>query len=416
MPVSGGRVRVIGPLPQVSPSFKFDERKDRKYNAYGPFFMQGAPSLLNKCGVCFIAPKAYPLFNPTVNEPFGGAPVDLYFLATELARDSAFAVSFIVADYGQAEEEIRAGVRLIKSFAFRDGPVRSTRRVWEALKRADADIYFHKSITAGTALIAWFCRRHGRKFIYRTASSRECDGTDVRARPLLGLTFKWALHHANAVSTQTESDAQSLRATLGVDSVVIRNGWRIPPLVIQPRDTILWAGRTMNVKRPERFVELARQMPDLHFTMICQHATGDDRYEQFVAEARQVQNLTFLEHVPFSEIGAYFQRARVLVNTSDSEGFPNTFIQACIAATPILSLNVNPDGFLDRFDCGRCAGGDGERFTQILRELCEPGLAARLGDHGRRYAEQYHNVGKVIEEYKTVFRKLQSQQPRGHGT
>lgn len=34
--------------------------------------------------VCFIAPKAYPLFNPDVKKVFGGAEVDLYFLATVL--------------------------------------------------------------------------------------------------------------------------------------------------------------------------------------------------------------------------------------------------------------------------------------------------------------------------------------------
>ncbi len=50
--------------------------------------------------VCFISPKAYPLFNPNVEAVFGGAEVDLYYLATELAKDDSFTVSFITADYG----------------------------------------------------------------------------------------------------------------------------------------------------------------------------------------------------------------------------------------------------------------------------------------------------------------------------
>ena len=38
--------------------------------------------------VCFIAPKAYPIFNPAIREVFGGAQLDLYLLATELAKET----------------------------------------------------------------------------------------------------------------------------------------------------------------------------------------------------------------------------------------------------------------------------------------------------------------------------------------
>ena len=58
-------------------------------------------------------PKAYPLFNPQIKTVFGGAEVDLYLLATELAKDNDFAVSFITADYGQPPIETIAGVKII---------------------------------------------------------------------------------------------------------------------------------------------------------------------------------------------------------------------------------------------------------------------------------------------------------------
>ena len=51
--------------------------------------------------VCFVSPKAYPLFDDKAQGVFGGAEVDLYMLGTELAADDAFEVSFIVADYAQ---------------------------------------------------------------------------------------------------------------------------------------------------------------------------------------------------------------------------------------------------------------------------------------------------------------------------
>jgi hypothetical protein len=38
--------------------------------------------------VCFVSPKAYPLFDDTAKGVFGGADVDLYMLDTKLAKGS----------------------------------------------------------------------------------------------------------------------------------------------------------------------------------------------------------------------------------------------------------------------------------------------------------------------------------------
>ena len=62
--------------------------------------------------ICYIAPKTYPVFNPDVGDYFGGANVDLYYLATEIAKDDKFESSFIVADYGQPDGEVIENVTL----------------------------------------------------------------------------------------------------------------------------------------------------------------------------------------------------------------------------------------------------------------------------------------------------------------
>jgi len=127
--------------------------------------------------VCFIAPKAYPLFEPAVGEVFGGAELDLYQLAQALAEDECFAVSFIVADYGQAEVEQYGKIRVIKSLDFRRAAPVGAWRVWRALRRADSDVYMIKTASPGVPLVSAFCRRYGRAFVYRTASAAECDGS-----------------------------------------------------------------------------------------------------------------------------------------------------------------------------------------------------------------------------------------------
>ena len=150
-------------------------------------------------------------------------------------------------------------------------------------------------------------------------------------------------------------------------------------------------------------MQLAEEMPKERFMMICQRATGDDKYEELSARAGQVKNLQFIERVPFAEIGSYFQKAKVLVNTSDSEGFPNTFIQACNYAMPILSLKVNPDEFLDKYNCGQSCNGDFQRLVNSLKFMLAENNFLNLGKNARRYAEQNHDIKKIIEEYKKLF-------------
>ncbi len=350
-------------------------------------------------------PKAYPLFNPNVEAVFGGAEVDLYYLATELAKDDSFTVSFITADYGQEPVETTEAVKVIKSLDFNQNPLTGALKIWRAMKKANADIYLLKTTSPGTPLVAFFCLVNKRKFLYRAASARDCDGSYLAEHYFLGKAFKWSLHKAGLVFTQNETDKSNLADTVGVSAITIPNGHRLTELPQGRRDTILWVGRSAAVKQPQLFLQLADTMPDEKFTFICQRATGDKYYDKLVARAKAVKNLEFIERVPFGQVESYFARAKVFVNTSDSEGFANTFIQACKAATPILSLAVNPDCFLDKYKCGLCADKNWEKFVSQCKMLTEPAKIKEFGRNGRRYVEEYHDVAKIVEKYKELFRQ-----------
>ncbi len=363
-----------------------------------------------KTNVCFVSPKSYPLFDHSIDAVFGGAEVDLYMLGTELAKDPGFNVSFIVADYAQADECEIEGVRLLKSLSFKEGPLAGAIKVWQAMRKANADIYMLKTASPGVPLAVLFCAIHKRIFAYRAASSRECDGTYANQHKILGKLFNWSLQKAKLVTVQNTNDKDSLNQTVAVQAQVIPNGHRLPPDTTGSRDSILWVGRSAQVKQPQLFIDLARQMPDEKFVMICQRATGDDNYNQLCQHAKNVKNLQFHQRVPFHEIDAFFQRAKILVNTSDSEGFPNTFIQACKAQTAILSYNVNPDSFMDKFNCGMCADGDGEKLGKLLNELLTNRRHTELGANGRKYVEGKHDIAKIIDRYKEAFKQLNEKQ------
>jgi len=365
----------------------------------------------NPVKVCFVMLKAYPVFNREVKEIFGGAEVDFYYLATELAKDKDYDVSCIVADYGQPRVEVRQGVALISSVKnLQKYRLRDAWHLWRALRKADAQIYVRELASLVTVECAAFTRLYRRKLVYRTAHTRECDGTYLREHWLRGRAFAWALRHADKVITQNTDDVRQLHETIGVRANVIRGAHVLKPLDENPRETILWAARSASFKRPELFLKLARQMPDKHFTMICPKATDDDRYDELVEKAKQIQNLEFIPGVPFDELDDYFARARVFVSTSSSEGFPNTYIHACKCATPILTLKVNPDNFISKYECGMCADDDWGRFVDMLNKLLEPDTAGFYGQNGRKYVDENHSISKIIEDYKKIFQQLMTKE------
>jgi glycosyltransferase involved in cell wall biosynthesis len=143
--------------------------------------------------------------------------------------------------------------------------------------------------------------------------------------------------------------------------------------------------------------------------MICQKAKGDRQYDDLLRLAAEAHNLKFIEYVPFREIDNYFQRAKVFVNTSQAEGFPSTFVQAGKSATAIVTLKINPDGFLNKFNCGLCADDDWNKFVDCLKFVLSEDKYIELGKNARKYVEETHDITKIIEVYKKYFIDAMSQ-------
>ncbi len=363
--------------------------------------------------ICFIAPKAYPLFDPGINATFGGAEVDLYQLACQLSLDNNFHISFITADYGQPTTQTINNITIIKSLKLNACSLTGAYKIWRSLYQANANIYIIKTASPGVPLVAAFCRLNKKVFVYRTAHLRECNGSYIRKHFILGKLFKWALRQAKIVLVQNQQDIPLLKQSIGIDSTPIPNAHKLPNIPIKPNNTlppniknntVLWVGRSKKVKRPHIFLELANSFPDYKFVMICSKATGDNNYNQLYQKAKEIPNLEFHQQVAFREIDQYFRSASIFINTSTAEGFPNTFIQACAAATAILSLNVNPDDFLAKYNCGFYCQNNIDILKEKLQYLLNhPQHLHKLSSNARKYAEEHHDITKIIEQYKSLF-------------
>jgi glycosyltransferase involved in cell wall biosynthesis len=198
----------------------------------------------------------------------------------------------------------------------------------------------------------------------------------------------------------------------GIEATVIQNGFVMSamPLTTEREIDVLWVGRCESWKNPSLFLDLALALPNRSFVMICPPIPGmDEFFENIRSRASTIANLRFIERVQFEESESYFRNSRILVGTSDAEGFPNTYIQACIAGTPIVSYKVDPGGFIELTGAGVVCGGDFGRLVnqaeQLLRD--EAGWSKR-SSRARRYALRSHDIKVRGKQWAELFRSLHS--------
>lgn len=282
-------------------------------------------------------------------------------------------------------------------------------RFWRTLKPELVCCFGNNALSA--EVIA-DCHRAGIRTILLIASDKDLSPDyQPGARDLnhYGMP-KWKGHHslalADCIVVQSEEQRQALRRHFNRDAVLIRNPVHVSPddpqhwLPRGQREHVLWIGRADDFnKRPMLFLELARDCPGFEFLMIVSRT--DEASFQALADNCPA-NLRIVEHVPAHEIRDYLQRARVLVNTSRFEGFPNTFLQAAVMGVPIVSLAVDPDGMLAGHACGICAAGDQRALRQAVLDLAaDAARAEAFAAASHRYALEWHGAEQCISEFAT---------------
>jgi glycosyltransferase involved in cell wall biosynthesis len=256
-----------------------------------------------------------------------------------------------------------------------------------ALIAADADVYYQSPAGAYTGITAWFCRRTGRRFIFRVASDSDCEKEHGRIQFWRDRRlYNYGLHRADLVAAQTEFQAQMLRETHAIESAVV-NMMVEPPrngATVNKDIDVLWVSNLRALKRPELALELARQLPQVKFSIVGgPMPRGETYYEDVRAAAARLPNVNMLGAVRYADSGNLFDRAKIFLNTSSIEGFPNTFLQAWIRGVPVVSF-FDPDSLVQRLQLGHIANSVDE-MREAIRSLLEDD--ADRQQNGRRARE-----------------------------
>jgi glycosyltransferase involved in cell wall biosynthesis len=366
--------------------------------------------------ICFVGLETLPVLSREYNRHgVGGEQVQHALLARAFARQGAD-VSVVCLDYGQPDGIRVDGVAVFKSYRREAGiPVlrfispRLT-GLWSALRRADADVYYTSCAGMQVGVVAAFARLHGRASCFRVAHDSDCDPSRllIQYRRDKWL-YEFGLRRANAILAQSEQQQRALKRNYGVDSRVA--GMLVEPPLRQPafaaRDIdVLWVNNIRPFKRPDLALELARRMPAVTVHMVGGAQPGEQAlYERIEVDARSLPNVVFHGRVPYHDVNALYERARVFVNTSDSEGFPNSYLQAWRRGTPVVAF-FDPDAIIARHALG-AAPQDLDGMTDAVAGLwADAERWTACSQACTRFMDEHFSEARILRSYSEVFERL----------
>jgi glycosyltransferase involved in cell wall biosynthesis len=361
--------------------------------------------------VCFVAPTTWPVISgDTAIKVVGGAEVQQSMIAPALAA-RGYRVSMICLDYGQPDGSVVNGVT-VRNIHKPDDGIPGVRfvhprftSVWGAMKAIRADVYYQRTAAVYTAYMAAFCHLHGKKSIYAGAS--DVDFLPGREDIRFGRDkkiFQWGVRNVDRIVTQNEVQQKQLFDHYGIEGSVIPSCY-VPPAGAKndPNGYVLWTASIRPSKRADLALEIARRLPQHRFVIIG--GPDPDRksreyYESLCRTASSLPNVEMKGFVPFTQAEKWFDGARVVLNTSLYEGFPNTFLQAWSRGIPTVAF----------IDTGS-RDAEGEPVYDAVEEVAEgawklerlmrdAALWQRASGRVASYFHAAHSIDAVIDRYE----------------
>ena len=345
-----------------------------------------------------------------------GAELQMVLLAKELAKKS-FDVSFITFVKTTDEPENIHNIKVYNPFDNKYKGItylnpKNMFRLLKTLKKIDADVYIQRSTTPLTGIISFYAKLTNKKFIYSSSSERDVsDFLKIKSlNDIKKLFFKFGVKNSDYVLCQTKNQKKLLKRSIGKQGKVIKNFY---PLLDHENGKknisklkIIWAGRITRIKRPELFLKLAKKIPEVDFWMMGGPTSDIDFYNYIKKEAEKINNLTFLGPIPYKKINNYYDKSSIFINTSNSEGFPNTFLEAWGHNIPVISIGFDPDEII----CKNNLGFHSKDFNQLVKDtkklIENQKLRIEMGKNGRKYVEKEHDIDKLIKKYINIFKVL----------
>jgi glycosyltransferase involved in cell wall biosynthesis len=169
------------------------------------------------------------------------------------------------------------------------------------------------------------------------------------------------------------------------------------------KPTVCYLARLDRRKRPELFLNLAKNFPNVKF--VAMGKSRDKKYDRYLrskyANVKNLEMTGFINQFESDLHSKILEKSWVMINTATREALPNAFIEAAGHKCAILS-SVDSDGFASNF--GYFAKSDD--FNEGLNFLLENHRWKERGVRGYEYIKNTFESNRVIDLHLEIYRKI----------
>jgi glycosyltransferase involved in cell wall biosynthesis len=367
---------------------------------------------------CFIAPGhiTVDVLNGDTRKS-GGAEAQVAYLAAAFAG-LGHQVELIYGDgMTKSSSCIIAGVKCIDVYPSWKRPG-NLLAFWAVLQESAADLIYARTPKDFLWLPGLFSKLHPEsKFVYALANDRECNPWQAYQynrwfhNPLYAL----GLRTADVVALQHRAQAQLVKPHTRAKLVLVPNLVRsVAGKVRDYEETnvdAIWIARIRPQKQLHLLLDVVEALPHLQFAVVGGFSPSFDQKMRRDLEHRmqRLENVRFLGAQRFEDVMQLLVHSRILVNTSNWEGFPNTMLEAWSVGVPVVSLQIDPGGVIRREAIGLVSGTVSRMIGDVERLVQTRSLNREMGQRGLEHVRRAHSLEAVCQAFERIMPGMQSQ-------
>ena len=286
-------------------------------------------------------------------------------------------------------------------------------KLYRALKATRPDAIYQRVGCSYSGVCAYYSRRSHSRFVWHIAHDHDLQpltqpSESFNSRGLWDrMWLKYARNNAGIVITQTYQQKRALnKLNPHAKSRVIRNFQMTPELDNEKarERIILWVSNFREEKRPEEFIDFAkyssRYLPSFSFVMIGAPSTDLIWQKELEQKMLFSPNFTYMRAQPHAATLEIMRESFAIINTSSSEGFPNTFIDAWSSGLPVVSFFVDPDNMIAKNALGIAGVTYDETIHFISHFAARPDDYVQLSKRCIQHARLAHgekNASQILK-------------------
>ena len=254
------------------------------------------------------------------------------------------------------------------------------------------DVILFRGASRSLAYLSLLAKLFGVKLIFFGAS----DTDFKKEQELIGrkhdrVLYRFGLRNTKYFVVQNQVQYDLLFNAYNKENILtIPNIWLQQEQGNRERDIILWVSNFRQLKRPQWFIQLAKDFPQYKFVMVGA-ALDKQLFDECKSEAERLPNLDFMGGQSFASVNEIFTRAKYFVCTSEIEGFPNTFLQSWFNSIPVITT-FDPSSLVANKNLGLVVNSYEELKNAITKIDKDEMLYKEMQNNINNYFIQSHSA------------------------